>query len=165
MTQTVTSVDLNGNTYEVPISNLEWRVSAYGIVIQGENVLLLPAFDDNTYSLPGGGVDLGELPEQGVIREVKEETGLDVAAPRLVDGRSCFFTFAHDATPEPVSVQSVLLYYACEFVGGELSTDGFDEYEKAYARMAVWFPIAELDSIELASSEDWRDIVRQVAAT
>jgi len=37
------------------------------------------------WSIPGGLVELGESVEQAVIREVKEETGLDVEAPRLID--------------------------------------------------------------------------------
>lgn len=32
----------------------------------------------NTYDLPGGRLNFGEKPEEGVVREVKEETGLDV---------------------------------------------------------------------------------------
>lgn len=37
------------------------------------------------WSVPGGLVDLGEIVEEAVIREVKEETGLDVYNPQLID--------------------------------------------------------------------------------
>jgi 8-oxo-dGTP diphosphatase len=37
------------------------------------------------WSVPGGLVELGEDVEQAVIREVKEETGLEVCEPRLFD--------------------------------------------------------------------------------
>jgi len=37
------------------------------------------------WSIPGGIVELGETVEEAVIREVKEETGLDVAEPELID--------------------------------------------------------------------------------
>ena len=37
------------------------------------------------WTIPGGLVELGESPEQAVIRETKEETGLDVDNPNLMD--------------------------------------------------------------------------------
>jgi mutator protein MutT len=37
------------------------------------------------WSVPGGLVELGELAEETVVREVKEETGLDVEKPQLID--------------------------------------------------------------------------------
>ncbi len=37
------------------------------------------------WSVPGGKVELGENAEQAVIREVKEETGLTVINPKLID--------------------------------------------------------------------------------
>ena len=37
------------------------------------------------WTIPGGLVELGENIEHAVIRETKEETGLDVAEPHLID--------------------------------------------------------------------------------
>ena len=37
------------------------------------------------WTIPGGLVELGESPEQAVIRETKEELKLDVANPTLID--------------------------------------------------------------------------------
>ncbi len=50
---------------------------------QGE-VLLVRRADDGRWAMPGGWVDPGETPEQAVVREVAEETGLRVSAPHLV---------------------------------------------------------------------------------
>ncbi|MCE9687220.1 NUDIX domain-containing protein [Shewanella sp. AS16] len=53
------------------------RRAARGIILRGEEILLLYTERYQDYSLPGGGVDEGETLEQGLRREVFEETGVD----------------------------------------------------------------------------------------
>lgn len=47
-------------------------------------VLLCHRRDHNFWCQPGGGRESGETPCQGVVREVREETGLDVEVERLI---------------------------------------------------------------------------------
>ena len=64
------------------------RVAAYAIIQRvatgsGEWEILLSRLSeivtrDEVWSLPGGGLDHGEDPRAAVVREVREETGLDV---------------------------------------------------------------------------------------
>jgi dATP pyrophosphohydrolase len=61
------------------------RISVYAVV-SSERGVLLTAYSDRTNApgwigWPGGGLDPGELPEDGLHREVREETGLDATAP------------------------------------------------------------------------------------
>jgi 8-oxo-dGTP pyrophosphatase MutT (NUDIX family) len=51
------------------------RNSTRAIVLNGENILLLYTKRYHDYSLPGGGIDKGESNIEGLIRELKEETG------------------------------------------------------------------------------------------
>lgn len=51
------------------------RNAARAIVLKGENILMLYTQRYHDYTLPGGGVDDGEDITQGLIRELKEETG------------------------------------------------------------------------------------------
>jgi ADP-ribose pyrophosphatase YjhB (NUDIX family) len=51
------------------------RHAARGIVVKGENILLLYTQRYHDYSLPGGGIDHGEDKIAGLIRELNEETG------------------------------------------------------------------------------------------
>ena len=66
------------------------RVAAYALV-RSERGILLTELSANVvgaagqWTLPGGGVDPGEQPRDGVVREVWEESGQQVVEPRLVD--------------------------------------------------------------------------------
>lgn len=153
----ITCVDIFGKKHEVATSELSWRPSAYGVVIRDDKILLCKHF--GKFNLPGGSLDLGEKPEEAVVREVKEETGIDVANPRLLDVASDFFRMSHD--DNPLCHQTLLFYYVCEYVGGTLSVDGFDEQEQKYAEMAEWVPLARLDELEITSSKDYRPYIKR----
>lgn len=61
------------------------RPGAYAILPRGGRVLL--TFQDAPHSewqLPGGGIDAGEHPLPALHREVLEETGWTIAAPRRI---------------------------------------------------------------------------------
>ena len=62
------------------------KQAIYGIVLneQGTEVLLVKRRDIPVWVLPGGGLESEETPEAGVIREVEEETGFQVAIVRKV---------------------------------------------------------------------------------
>jgi len=67
------------------------RISA-GLILYTKNKEMLACipygkakFNHNNLDLPKGGIEPGESPKEGVVREVKEETGLDVSKWDLVD--------------------------------------------------------------------------------
>jgi len=63
------------------------RLAAYALVVDEAGRVLLSRETGRGRSglwlLPGGGVEHGEHPEQAVIREVREETGLEVRVGAL----------------------------------------------------------------------------------
>ena len=63
-------------------------VGVGGIVVREGRILLVKRRNElgrGKWSIPGGLVELGETLEQAVIREVKEETSLDVESPQYID--------------------------------------------------------------------------------
>jgi len=56
------------------------KIGAFGIVEESGQILVCHRRDMDMWDLPGGGVDPSESPWGAAIREVKEETGLDVEA-------------------------------------------------------------------------------------
>jgi 8-oxo-dGTP diphosphatase len=50
---------------------------------------------ESYWTLPGGGIDSNETPEQAIVREVKEETGLDVAISHLLFTENYEFGLSH----------------------------------------------------------------------
>ncbi len=84
------------------------------------------------WSIPGGALELGERLEDGVRREVREETGLEVTPEEIV---AVFDHISHpDDDPERVRFHYVLVDYRCRLAGGTLrsATDVTD------ARWASW---------------------------
>jgi len=76
--------------------------AARAIIIEDNKILVMFRNKEGSqyYTLVGGRLNDNELPEQALVREVKEETGLDVTACRLV------FTESH---PEPYNDQYIYL--------------------------------------------------------
>ena len=92
-----------------PGANLQRREGADALVRDARGrVLLVRRADDGRWAMPGGWVDPGETPEQAVVREAAEETGLRVSAPRLLHTKQ-----------RPASVHYT---FGCELDGGELRT-------------------------------------------
>jgi 8-oxo-dGTP diphosphatase len=150
----VITTDKDGGTYEVPVSELIWRPAAYAIIIQNGKILMSPQWGDG-YDLPGGGVDPEELMIEGVIREVKEETGLDVQIDELVATRESFFTFRRKGK----HTHTIALYYTAHVIGGELSTEWFVDSEKEYMRLAEWIPLEQLPLLKIYSPIDIKPII------
>lgn len=62
-----------------------FTIGAFAVIFDAAGeVLLCHRRDMDAWNLPGGGLEPGELPDAGVVREVREETGLLVEAYRLV---------------------------------------------------------------------------------
>ena len=62
------------------------------------------------YTFPGGGLEEGETPEEGTIREIKEEFGIDVKVIKKL----------YEMNSEKFKQKEI--FYLCEYVSGKLSS-------------------------------------------
>jgi ADP-ribose pyrophosphatase YjhB (NUDIX family) len=100
-------------------------VATGGGVVDGDRILLARKATPPSvglWTLPGGFVEEDELLEQGVVREVAEETGIHAGNPRLVAVRSVVGARGHDT----------YLVFRLDLLGGDLRPDGVEIGEVAW---------------------------------
>ena len=97
---------------------------------EGRILLLRRSDGDNLWGLPGGGIELGERAADAVVREVREETGLEVEPVALI---GVYSNPEHIITyPNGDQVQPVIIFFECRVVGGELRPDMEEILEGRY---------------------------------
>lgn len=108
-------------------------VSIKGIIIQ-DNKILLVKNERNEWELPGGRLEQGEMPEETVIREIKEELGLTCQVKRIIDAMDFEVTAGKHV---------FIVTYECTIVGLDdivISEEHTD---------LGWFTIEQLDQLNL----------------
>jgi ADP-ribose pyrophosphatase YjhB (NUDIX family) len=106
----------NHSIIEVSASDLNFRISVYGICV-ADNQLLIHIHPKNPkkYNLPGGQLEKGESLVECITREFEEETGLKIKVNGLRTIREGFVNFGGAK-----SYQSIMVFYDVEQVGGVL---------------------------------------------
>jgi len=91
------------------------KVDIRGAVFRDNKILLVKETIDGKWSVPGGWADIGYTPRQVVIKELKEETGLDVEPIRLL---AILDKKSHNHPPDLFHVYKI--FFLCKEIGGDL---------------------------------------------
>jgi 8-oxo-dGTP diphosphatase len=133
---------------EGPASLVGWtklitpRVAAGGTIFDAEGrVLLCERADGRGWCMPGGFADADETPRQTVVREVREECGLEVEIDRLLGLYSA---------PAPWGGRTVICQFLCRVVGGDLVTTDETRAFGWFAEGALPAPIFPMHVVRLA---------------
>ena len=114
------------------------KVDIRGLVISPEKkILLVKESADGKWSLPGGWGDIGHTPKEVIIKEFKEETGLDVIAKQLL---AVFDKRMHAHPPQPFYVYKMVIY--CEAISHNI-IKGFDVLDVQYFGVENLPPLSE----------------------
>lgn len=119
-------------------------VSVKGVVLVGERVVLLKN-ERAEWELPGGRLETGESPPACVVREIREELAIDVAAAELLD---CWL---YEVLP---GREVVIVTYGCRYEG-----DGGVRMSDEHSAVGL-FGLAEIDGLPMPegyrrSIRDW----------
>lgn len=123
------------------------------VVVKGESVLLVQRSqspDKGRWGFPGGKIEPGETVPEAAVRELREETGLNAAAERVL---TAIDVFDHDAEAA-LKRHFVLIAVLCREPSGTLAaaSDALD---------ARWFRLDEIENPALATSARVIDLARE----
>lgn len=109
------------------------KVDVRGFVLnESDKILMAQEGVDGKWTIPGGWADVGSSPKEVVIKEIKEETGIDAEVIRLL---AIYDKHRHQHPPEPHYVYKLAFF--CKITGGTLKP-GFD------MQGADWFSLQDL---------------------
>jgi ADP-ribose pyrophosphatase len=130
-------------------------VSAHAIIFNQKNEILLTkrAAPPRRFfwSLPGGAIDLGETVEEGVTREIFEETSVQIKNLRFVD----YVNAIHRDNNGKVLYHYVVLIYAADYLEGVVKAD--DD-----ALDAKWFSSDDIIARDIQITEELVSIIKRM---
>lgn len=131
------------------------RLASYAVILDeldGRERILLALWNDGArrqWTLPGGGVELHERVEDGVVREVLEETGYDVVLGDLLGVDTYMLGPERRLNGSDRALKAVRVVYSATVVGGELAHEVDGSTDEAR-----WWPLDELSGIDRVSIVD-----------
>lgn len=125
---------------------MEFRARAAAIILNEKNELLLvlhkhPKSGEQWWTLPGGGLELGESAENAVIREVREECCIDCKPGRLV--------YVREFIDEDNDRHYIELFFLAKAGSYEIKTGVDPELEEQYILEARFLSRNEIQSTSI----------------
>lgn len=90
------------------------KVDVRGAVIKDNKILLVKESSDGLWSMPGGWADVNLSVSENIVKEAKEEAGVNIVPKKLVA------VLDRNKHNKPVSIQSIYkIFVLCDFVDGD----------------------------------------------
>ena len=118
------------------------RLAAYAVLVDEHDRVLLALWNELAeplWTLPGGGVELNETVEAGVVREVLEETGYDVETGHVLGVDTVVVSPDERTVDRARWFRGIRVVYEATIVGGRLRAEVDGTTDEAR-----WIPLAEV---------------------
>jgi 8-oxo-dGTP pyrophosphatase MutT (NUDIX family) len=116
------------------------RKAIRGIIFQENSLLMIYSPHNGDYKFPGGGVDDGESYQETLVREIREESGAQVA--RILGEFGAVIEYSRPHEPEYDLFKMTSRYYFCEIEDG-FQEQRLDHYEKELGFRPMWVTVEE----------------------
>lgn len=103
--------------FDQEVGYLTPKIDVRGVVFQDSKILMVKETSDQCWSLPGGWVDVNESPSFAIEREIKEESGFDAKAIKLL---ALYDRLKHDHPYQLPHAYKCFIH--CELMGGKAAT-------------------------------------------
>lgn len=157
MDEFVTCYTLKGEAKRVKKVDLSFRPSTYGIVIHEGKILMTVVRSTGRYSLPGGGIEIGELMEAALKREMMEECGIEIEIIAPAFFKETFFYYE----PLEKAWQCHLFVSICRPLSFDLSDELNEEGDEE--ERPQWVDIQSLQAKDIQVCGE--EILRYIRST
>lgn len=122
------------------------EVRCQAVILKENKILVLRQFNyklgEEYWMLPGGGLEANETPEEGIIREIKEETNLDIDIQRIL----------FDEEGNGKDVYKRYITFLCVPKVNSIEQIGYEEDSNRKILELVWMSIID--------ENNWNDYVK-----
>ena len=125
---------------------------SYGLIIEDNNIVLINKVTgpyDGKLDLPGGSIEFKESPKEALIRELKEEIGIDVIEYKLIDADSITYEWTYKN--EQYDWQHIGIFYKITKYKGTIKNNITITKQNDDSKGGKFYPIEKIKKEELSA--------------
>lgn len=131
-------VDLFGDNIEISKEKLFFRPAPYAVIIHDKKILLIVQVFTGKYWFPGGGIKIDEKLEDGLKRETKHETGIEIIVDKLLYFKEHFFYY----NPLDQAFHNLSFFFLCKPKTFDILSD--DKVDRDEVSRVEWVDIESI---------------------